>query len=234
MSQLSWMITITDRKKAPDFVALYQQQNIHVSLTTVGAGTAVSETLNYLGLERTEKAVIFTTVTDSRWKAVKRQLEHTMNIDVPGTGIAFTIPVSSIGGKRALQFLTEDQDFQIGEETTLKDTKYELLIVIANQGYSGLIMDAARSENAGGGTVVHAKGTGMERAEQFLGVSLAAEKEMVLIVIKREDKNRIMRAIMDQAGTASKARSVILSLPVTSTAGLRLLEDEEPEAGIEG
>ena len=134
MSQLSWMITITDRKKAPDFVALYQQQNIHVSLTTVGAGTAVSETLNYLGLERTEKAVIFTTVTDSRWKAVKRQLEHTMNIDVPGTGIAFTIPVSSIGGKRALQFLTEDQDFQIGEETTLKDTKYELLIVIANQG----------------------------------------------------------------------------------------------------
>ena len=181
MSQLSWMITITDRKKAPDFVALYQQQNIHVSLTTVGAGTAVSETLNYLGLERTEKAVIFTTVTDSRWKAVKRQLEHTMNIDVPGTGIAFTIPVSSIGGKRALQFLTEDQDFQIGEETTLKDTKYEL----------------------------------------------------VLIVIKREDKNRIMRAIMDQAGTASKARSVILSLPVTSTAGLRLLEDEEPEAGIE-
>ena len=224
MSQLSWMITITDRKKAPDFVALYQQQNIHVSLTTVGAGTAVSETLNYLGLERTEKAVIFTTVTDSRWKAVKRQLEHTMNIDVPGTGI---------GGKRALQFLTEDQDFQIGEETTLKDTKYELLIVIANQGYSGLIMDAARSENAGGGTVIHAKGTGMERAEQFLGVSLAAEKEMVLIVIKREDKNRIMRAIMDQAGTASKARSVILSLPVTSTAGLRLLEDEEPEAGIE-
>ena len=146
MSQLFWMITITDRKKAPDFVALYQQQNIHVSLTTVGAGTAVSETLNYLGLERTEKAVIFTTVTDSRWKAVKRQLEHTMNIDVPGTGIAFTIPVSSIGGKRALQFLTEDQDFQIGEETTLKDTKYELLIVIANQGYSGLIMDAAAAK----------------------------------------------------------------------------------------
>jgi len=133
MSQLSWMITITDRKKAPDFVALYQQQNIHVSLTTVGAGTAVSETLNYLGLERTEKAVIFTTVTDSRWKAVKRQLEHTMNIDVPGTGIAFTIPVSSIGGKRAPilgrvcmdQFMvdvTEIPGVQVGTPVTLVGT----------------------------------------------------------------------------------------------------------------
>ena len=59
MSQLSWMITITDRKKAPDFVALYQHQNIHVSLTTVGAGTAVSETLNYLGWSATEKAVFY-------------------------------------------------------------------------------------------------------------------------------------------------------------------------------
>lgn len=229
MSQLFWMITITDRKKAPEFIALYQQQNVHVSLTTVGAGTAVSETLNYLGLERTEKAVLFTTITDSRWNAVKYALERTIKIDVPGTGIAFTIPISSMGGKRVLQFLTEDQDFHVGEETTLKDTKYELLVVIANQGYSSLVMDAARSENAGGGTVIHAKGTGMERAENFLGVSLAAEKEMVLIVVKREEKNRIMRAIMDQAGTASKARSIVFSLPVTSTAGLRLLEDDKVE-----
>ena len=233
MSSLFLMSTITDRRTADAFLQLYEAHGVNVTLRTVGTGTAVQETLSTLGLERTEKAVLFAMITADTWPKLQKELRHRLRIDVPGTGIAFTIPVSSIGGKRALQFLTEDQDFQIGEETTLKDTKYELLIVIANQGYSGLIMDAARSENAGGGTVIHAKGTGMERAEQFLGVSLAAEKEMVLIVIKREDKNRIMRAIMDQAGTASKARSVILSLPVTSTAGLRLLEDEEPEVGIE-
>ena len=98
-------------------MALYQQQNIHVSLTTVGAGTAVSETLNYLGLERTEKAVIFTTVTDSRWKAVKRQLEHTMNIDVPGTGIAFTILSAALAASARCNF-DRRPGFQIGEETT--------------------------------------------------------------------------------------------------------------------
>ena len=66
-----------------------------------------------------------------------------MRIDVPGTGIAFIIPVSSIGGKRALQFLTEHQTFALKEESTLKDTRYELLLVIANQGHTGSIMDAA-------------------------------------------------------------------------------------------
>ena len=37
---------------------------------------------------------------------------------------------------------------------------------------------------------------------------------------------RIMKAIMDGAGP--KAGAIVFSLPVTDTAGLRLLEDEEP------
>jgi len=80
---------------------------------------------------------------------------------------------------------------------------------IANQGYTELVMDAARGAGAGGGTVIHAKGTGMERAEQFLGVSLAAEKEMLFIVVKHEEKNAIMRAVMTEAGLESKAKSLI-------------------------
>ena len=107
----------------------------------------------------------------------------------------------------------------------MKDTKYELLVVIANQGYTDIIMDAAREENAGGGTVIHAKGTGMEKAEKFLGVSLVNEKEMVFIVVKSGMKNRIMKAIMDKAGLKSKAQSIMFSLPVTSTAGMRLMEE---------
>ena len=38
----------------------------------------------------------------------------------------------------------------------MKNTKYELIIVIANHGYSEDVMDAARAEGAGGGTVIHA------------------------------------------------------------------------------
>ena len=143
---------------------------------------------------------------------------------MPGTGIVFIIPVSSIGGEKQLRFLTERQNFVKGEESSLKDTKYELLIAISNQGYTELVMDAARGAGAGGGTVVHAKGTGMEGAKKFLGVSLAEEKEIVLIVVKSVDKNSVMRAIMDEAGLESKARTIIFSLPVTSALGMRLME----------
>ena len=86
-------------------------------------------------------------------------------------------------------------------------------------------MDAAREAGAYGGTVIHARGTGMEKAEQFMGVSLAAEKEMIFIVAKKEQKNDIMKAIMEKAGVESRAKSIVFSLPVTDTAGLRLMED---------
>ena len=108
----------------------------------------------------------------------------------------------------------------------MKETTHELLVVIANNGYIETVMDAARTAGAAGGTVIHAKGTGMERAEQFLGVSLASEKEMIFIVTKKEQKNPIMKAIMTQAGMESKAKAIVFSLPVTSTAGLRLLEED--------
>ena len=221
MSSLFLMVTITDRRSTDAFLQLYQQRGVDVNLRTVGSGTAVRETLATLGLEKTEKAGLLAVVTE----AVRTDLRRKMRIDVPGTGIAFTVPLSSIGGRRALMFLTQHQPLTLKEESTLKDTRYELLLVIANQGHTGTIMDAARAAGAGGGTVIHAKGTGMEGAAQFLGVELVNEKELVLIVARTPEKNRIMKAIMDGAGP--KAGAIVFSLPVTDTAGLRLLEDEE-------
>ena len=97
--------------------------------------------------------------------------------------------------------------------------------MISNYGYNNLVMEAARGAGAGGGTVVHARGTGMEKAEKFLGVTLAEEKEMTFIVARAEKKNEIMQAIMEKAGMDSKAKSILFSLPVTETAGLRISGD---------
>ena len=226
MQEICMMTTITNRSMMPKFLAFYQEQKIYVNLVTLGHGTAASEMLDYFGLEASEKAVLFAIVTDQVWREVKKGLQMRFQIDVPGTGIAFTVPLGSIGGRRELQFLTENQGYEKGEESTLKDTKHELLVVIANQGCSNLVMDAAKEAGAGGGTVIHAKGTGMERAEAFFGVSLASEKEMIFIVAKSGQKNGIMQAVMKGAGMETKAKAIVFSLPVTSTAGLRLMEDE--------
>ena len=59
MNTLYWLVTITDRPTTDAFLKLYQSFGVNVSLRTVGAGTAIQETLSTLGLEKTEKAVLF-------------------------------------------------------------------------------------------------------------------------------------------------------------------------------
>lgn len=229
MSELYLMVTITNRNLTQKFVHFYKEAGVDISMITVGAGTAASEILDYFGLDGSQKSILFHVVTDTKWKEVKLGLRRKMRIDVPGIGIAFLIPLSSIGGKKALNYLTSGQEFIKGEESTLKDTKYELLVVISNQGYTEMVMDAAREVHAAGGTVIHARGTGSEKAEKFLGVTLVPEKEMIFIVVKKSQKNDIMRSIMEKAGLESKARSIVFSLPVTDTAGMRLIEEMEEE-----
>ena len=226
MHEFYCMITIAERSKLRKFLDYYKSQGVTVGLVSLAYGTAVSETLNALGLEATEKVIITSFVTRQTWNKLKPGLRKELEIDLPGNGIVFIVPMSSVGGKKQLAFLTNGQHFTVKEESRLIDTKYELLIVISNIGYSERVMDAARSANAGGGTVLHAKGTGMQGAEQFLGVTLASEKEMIYIVVQKENKNNVMRAIMDKVGLDTKAQSVVFSLPVTATAGIRFPEPE--------
>lgn len=230
MSDVYIMTTIIDRKNSKKYIDLYKKDKLEVMYITLGEGTARGDILDYLGLEASEKMVIFNFVQQHDWMLTKKNLQRKLQIDVPGEGIAFLVPLSSIGGKRTLQFLLDRQELPESEESTLKDTTYELIVAIADQGNLEMVMDAARGAGAYGGTVIHAKGTGMEYAEKYLGVTIAAEKAMIFIVTKKDQKNSIMKAIMEQAGMQTPAKTIVFSLPVTDTAGLRLVDlDEENE-----
>ena len=227
MHELHMMVTITDRKFTRKFGAFYEEEGLPVSFITVGDGTASNEVLDYLGLDGSEKTVMLCIVTHQKWKEIKRHLQVRMRINYPGVGIAFTVPLSSIGGKKALNYLIAGQEFVKGEESTLRETKNELLIAIANQGYSEAVMTAARKVASVGGTVIHARATGAKQSEKFMGVTLAPEKDMVFMVVSTEQKNDIMHAIMKDAGVDTKAGAVVFSLPVADTAGMRLLAEIE-------
>lgn len=214
------MITITDRSRCGEFAAWYQEQGIPLVLTALGSGTATTEILDCLGLEATEKAVLFCVAPHS--PQLVRRAEKALWLDVPGRGILMTVPVSSIGGAAARDYLLQQE----AEKSMEKEITHELLVVITNQGHTDMVMDAARAAGATGGTAVHAKGTGTELAKKFFGVSIAAEKELIFILTLEETRVPIMKAIMAQAGMQTEAQSLVFSLPVSDIAGLRRLDRE--------
>jgi nitrogen regulatory protein PII len=225
MCEIDILITIIDRALMEAYVEISSDHGVPISLAALGHGTATDEMLDYLGLESSEKAVLFEIISYPRARAMIRDIKKKMYIDIPGNGIILTVPVRSIAGSNVLQLIAEEHEMEGGEKA-MKEREYELIICITNEGHTDLVMDAARKAGAGGGTVIHAKGAVGESARKFFGVSIAEEKEMVFIVAKESQKNAIMKSIIGEAGMHTDAHALVMSLPVTSIEGLRVLEED--------
>ena len=221
---LNFVMTILDRPRAEEMIALCAEAGSPMTLTLLGRGTATNEQLDLYGLESAEKAVVCAFAGGEQTAKLLRAAKRRLFIDIPGNGIMLAIPLKSVGGGKTLAVLTGGG----ARDTSAAPGKFEheLITVIANEGHTDEVMDAARSAGAAGGTVLHAKGTGAQRAEKFLGVSLADEKELIIIVSRASEKAAIMKAIASQAGPGTRAGAVCFSLPITAVAGLRMLEDE--------
>lgn len=221
--ELYFVISIVDRERGEDMLSLLQTNQSQMVLTLLGKGTAKKEHLLLYGLEATEKAMICTVAGDEQTKQIIKSAKRRLFIDIPGNGIMMAIPVKSVGGGRTLAYLTDNATPDRGVPEMKFD--YELIVVVLNEGRTDMVMDAARVAGAGGGTVLHAKGTGAKRAGKFFGVSLAEEKEMIFIVSKAGEKASIMQAIAERTGPGTPAGAICFSLPISAVAGLRVLED---------
>ncbi len=221
MSGYRMLVTILGREFEEAYLDFYREHGVQSVFSTLCHGTATKSVLDYLGLEKNEKVMLRSLVSGENAKKLMNGLVGQMGINLPGTGIAVSIPVGSIAGNASLKYLAEGQENTQTEVKTMNEVSHALIIVILERGYTDMVMDAAREAGARGGTVVPAKGTATEFTAKFFGVSIASEKEILYIVSKKSDKDAIMRAISEKAGLATDARAAVFSLPVDDVVGLR-------------
>ena len=124
-----------------------------------------------------------------------------------------------------MAYLT-DNKVSTGEKPKMS-FDHELIYTIINEGHSDMVMAAARPAGATGGTVISGKGTGIRKSEKFMGISLADEKDVVMIVAPADKKAAIMRAIIEKAGVNTPAGALCFSLPVSQVVGLRTIDGDE-------
>ncbi len=233
MQNMYFVLTIVNRSDNKDFVDFFDKNQVNNIYSMPAHGTASDSMLDLLGIAKSEKTIHFSLLVRSKMKKVLSRLTTDMLIDLPSRGIALAIPLSSIASRDALNYFHDEDAPQSANKNTDNESEdkkmnnTELIVVICEKGHTDLIMDAAREAGARGGTVTHAKGTGSQYTEKFLGLSIAEEKEIIYIVSTTEKKQPIMKEIMAKAGGASPAHAVVFSLPVSDTAGLRLFDNKE-------
>lgn len=97
---------------------------------------------------------------------------------------------------------------------------HELIICIVNNGFTDLVMDAARKEGARGGTIFHGRGTGNPDMEKFFGISISPEKEIVIIIVGSDIKEAVLKAINKAAGLETNGKGIAFSMPVSDVVGV--------------
>ena len=74
--------------------------------------------------------------------------------------------------------------------------------------------------------MLHGKGTGAKTAEKFLNVTIAGEKEVILIVARSDRKSEIMQRVLEKAGPGTPAGTILFSLPTSEVAGFGMFDED--------
>lgn len=215
---MNYVISITVPEALGVLEDICEELSLPLNVTLHGRGTAVQSMLDLLGIESNEKWVVLSTATEEKTAALIEAQKRRLHIGVPGHGIVVAVPVKSIGGGKTVAYLTGEENTSV-KTTPPGSYAYELIIVVAREGQTDLVMNAARAAGARGGTVLHGKGTGAKSDPKFHNISIAEEKEVILIVSKSEEKSEIMRSILKKAGPDTPAGAIVFSLPATEVAG---------------
>ncbi len=201
--------------------------DVPFKLLAHGFGTADSLVLDYLGLGDNKKMICIGIVNDSNISRIYKLLEHHLTLSKAGKGIAFTIPISGasntlvkIYDKLAVGTDIMPAETSEGVVNKMDSCQHELIVTVVSRGSFEVVKEAAKSAGARGGTLMHCLGIGGEEAAKFLGISIQPEKDMIFVVVGKDDKEAVMKSILSATGMLTDHRGVCFSLPVDSAYGL--------------
>ena len=81
------------------------------------------------------------------------------------------------------------------------ESGYTMISSIINHGQAEDLMAVAREAGAQGGTILNARGTGTEDDVKFFGISLAPEKEFLVIIAENAHADAIFEVLSVLVGT---------------------------------
>ena len=105
--------------------------------------------------------------------------------------------------------------------------QHEVIFAIVNAGYAEDAMEVAREQGARGGTIISGRGVAREKEAAFFGITIHAEKEILMLVVEKEIRDQVLHALYKRMGMQQKAQGIVFALPVAEAAGLSAAPEEE-------
>lgn len=239
-------LVIVNKGKSAQLISRVRQCHCPGNITIPARGTAHSDVLDLLGLEKREKEIMLSFVREEDAFTSLQSIRRTLNLDRPGHGIAFQCPIGLKLGLKSLfghcDVLLQETDSKnpVSEwpewsEEELKEgiieDNHRLLFIVVPQGHVDDLVEKARTAGAVGGTILHGKGFGVHDASLLFGIQIEPEKEVLLLLVRQAVCEKIVRTLVEKGRLSEPGRGVCFVLPVERVTGLSRRLPQPDESG---
>jgi len=98
--------------------------------------------------------------------------------------------------------------------------RFKLILSSVKSDITDNIVDAAKAGGATGATIIPARGTGINEAKTFFGLTLEAQTDIIMFLVEEHIVSKVLDAIQ-QAGEFHKpGTGIAFVLPVEQVVGL--------------
>jgi nitrogen regulatory protein PII len=99
--------------------------------------------------------------------------------------------------------------------------KYKVIIAALKPDVTDDVIDAAKACGISGATIVPGRGTGMQEAKTFLGLTLETQTDVVIFLTEEELVRPTMEAIHRAGRLDEHGTGVVFVLPVEAVDGIK-------------
>ncbi len=225
LAPLLFVAVIVNDGQASSIGKMILQSGASLFASMHGKGTASSDFYEVFGFGNQDKRAFFAPMKEADYKKLKEMLAKRFAVSNYAKGIAFATRIDSFVGVSAYRFVSDMRYLTAKREDEVMEKEktgsgHVCVCAIVNDGYTDIVMEAAKKAGARGGTILTAHGTGNKEMERFFGIAITPEKEMVIVLVKEEIKNAVMEAIYRDAGISTKGQGIIFSMPIEDALGL--------------
>ena len=219
MVNLMLLVLIYSEGNDKKINSILNKFGVKVKTVTNASGTASASVLDYFGLAETRKDVYLAIIPDYLEHNILSKLKNAFKFEEIGTGITFTIPISSSNKFFMDSFKKSDVEEKV-KDMKEDNNKYHLIITIVLEGYLEQAMAAAKKAGATGGTVIKGRGLANLVPAKVLGFNIEPEREVILNVVEDESKQKVMEEITSAVGIKTGGKGVCIALPISDAIGL--------------
>ncbi|WP_425539927.1 P-II family nitrogen regulator [Microaceticoccus formicicus] len=207
------LFVIVDRHKASGVLEFMKKLGVTGGTILQGYGTVKSGLLSFLELNEDKKEILMMIVNKKLEDMLIDKLLEKYKLHKKNHGIAFSIDVYRMLGSH-IERVSGDMD------NTNREIKYEAVFVIVENGKGDFVVEAAQKAGAKGATIVHGRGSGIHETDNIFGLVIEPEKEIVIMLIKREDVDRVTKSVREAIDIEKPGQGIMFIIDVNRTAGI--------------